>query len=155
MSENGNLIPAVFLDRDGVLIHDRDYLSSPEQVELIAGAVPELGSLVDNLVKGREDVISELHLGDCCCTGSSGTNSETSDTLLGQGSAEDTIGTVLLIKAHCATENSTELDILSEDQSTVVSFHGQVKGVSDSRPKVHILELRWVAELELLSVKRV
>lgn len=29
---------AIFLDRDGTIIYDKDYLSDPEQVELIAGA---------------------------------------------------------------------------------------------------------------------
>jgi histidinol-phosphate phosphatase family protein len=41
------LRPAVFLDRDGTLIHDRRYISRPEDVELIAGAAGALRALRD------------------------------------------------------------------------------------------------------------
>ncbi|MEN8007389.1 MAG: HAD family hydrolase [Candidatus Krumholzibacteriota bacterium] len=35
--ESSGLRPVLFLDRDGVVIRDRDYLSDPDQVELIPG----------------------------------------------------------------------------------------------------------------------
>lgn len=35
----GMQVPVLFLDRDGVVIVDRDYLSDPDQVELLPGAV--------------------------------------------------------------------------------------------------------------------
>jgi D-glycero-D-manno-heptose 1,7-bisphosphate phosphatase len=38
---------AVFLDRDGTIIHDANYLSSPEQLQLIPGAPAALRRLVD------------------------------------------------------------------------------------------------------------
>ncbi|MFW5836760.1 MAG: D-glycero-alpha-D-manno-heptose-1,7-bisphosphate 7-phosphatase [Desulfovibrionaceae bacterium] len=37
--------PAALLDRDGVVIHDRHYLSHPDQVELLPGAADGLRSL--------------------------------------------------------------------------------------------------------------
>jgi D-glycero-D-manno-heptose 1,7-bisphosphate phosphatase len=37
--------PAVFLDRDGTVIVEREYLSDPEGVILVAGAVESLGAL--------------------------------------------------------------------------------------------------------------
>lgn len=40
MSGNGPSVRAVFLDRDGTLIRERDYLSDPDGVELLPG-VPE------------------------------------------------------------------------------------------------------------------
>lgn len=39
------LSPAVFLDRDGTINEDVDYLSSPEQLELIKGAGPAVAAL--------------------------------------------------------------------------------------------------------------
>jgi len=39
---------AVFLDRDGTLIHERDYISDPEEVELISG-VPEALKLIQRM----------------------------------------------------------------------------------------------------------
>ena len=42
------LRPAVFLDRDGTLIEEANYLSDPDQVELIPGAVEALTLLRDH-----------------------------------------------------------------------------------------------------------
>jgi D-glycero-D-manno-heptose 1,7-bisphosphate phosphatase len=42
---DGRSRPAVFLDRDGTLIHDRHYLSYPAGVELMAGAGEALARL--------------------------------------------------------------------------------------------------------------
>jgi D-glycero-D-manno-heptose 1,7-bisphosphate phosphatase len=39
------LRPAVFLDRDGTLIEDTGFVSRPEQVRLIPGAIPALAAL--------------------------------------------------------------------------------------------------------------
>ena len=41
------MIEAVFLDRDGVITEDGDYLNAPEDVRLIPGAVAAIGSLND------------------------------------------------------------------------------------------------------------
>ena len=38
-------LPAVFLDRDGTLIHDADYCSDPKQVRVFKGASETLGRL--------------------------------------------------------------------------------------------------------------
>lgn len=39
------LRPAVFLDRDGTIIHDRHYLGDPDGVELLPGAAAAIGRL--------------------------------------------------------------------------------------------------------------
>lgn len=39
--------PAVFLDRDGTIVHDVHYLARPEQLSLIAGAVGAMTRLTD------------------------------------------------------------------------------------------------------------
>lgn len=43
----GELRPAVFLDRDGTLIREREYLADPEGVELVRGAAEALRRLRD------------------------------------------------------------------------------------------------------------
>lgn len=96
-------------------------------VELVAGTVPVLGSLVDNLVESREDVVSELHLSNRGSSRGRGTNCKSSDTLFGERSVEDSISAVFLVQAHGAAEDSTELDIFAEDKSAVVCFHCDVE----------------------------
>jgi D-glycero-D-manno-heptose 1,7-bisphosphate phosphatase len=44
-SEGAPLRPAVFLDRDGTLIQEAEYLSDPADVELISGAIEGLARL--------------------------------------------------------------------------------------------------------------
>jgi HAD superfamily hydrolase (TIGR01662 family) len=39
--------PAIFLDRDGTLIHEKHYLHRPEEVEFFAEAAPALKRLSD------------------------------------------------------------------------------------------------------------
>lgn len=41
------LRPAVFLDRDGTLLVEKDYLSDPDEVELVPGAAGALAELAD------------------------------------------------------------------------------------------------------------
>jgi len=36
--------PAIFLDRDGVVIEDRDYLADPDQVRILPGVIPALAA---------------------------------------------------------------------------------------------------------------
>src|SRR4051812_30540616 len=37
--------PALFLDRDGVIIEDEEYLSNPSQIRLIAGSAPAIAEV--------------------------------------------------------------------------------------------------------------
>lgn len=45
MSSTGDPRPAVFLDRDGTLVHDRHYLSDPAALELLPGAAAAVARL--------------------------------------------------------------------------------------------------------------
>lgn len=47
MSEEEALRPAIFLDRDGTLIQEEEYLSDPARVTLVSGAVEALSRLRD------------------------------------------------------------------------------------------------------------
>jgi D-glycero-D-manno-heptose 1,7-bisphosphate phosphatase len=45
---NGKSLPAVFLDRDGVINHEVGHLTKPEQLELLPGAAAAIKQLNDN-----------------------------------------------------------------------------------------------------------
>jgi D-glycero-D-manno-heptose 1,7-bisphosphate phosphatase len=42
---SGSLRPAIFLDRDGTVVYDRDHLADPERLELLPGAAEGLRRL--------------------------------------------------------------------------------------------------------------
>jgi D-glycero-D-manno-heptose 1,7-bisphosphate phosphatase len=45
VAPSSNLRPAIFLDRDGTLVHDRHYLSDPAALELLPGAAAAVARL--------------------------------------------------------------------------------------------------------------
>jgi len=47
MAERNNHKPALFLDRDGTIIHDEHYIATPEQVALVPGAAEAIRSAND------------------------------------------------------------------------------------------------------------
>ena len=95
-------------------------------VELVSGPVSKLGSLINNLIEGRENVIRKLHLSDGGCTRGSCTDSETGDTLLREGSVEYAIGSILGVEVHGAPENATKFDIFAEAHGGVILGEGNV-----------------------------
>ena len=122
-------------------------------IKLIPGAISKLGSFVHNLIKGRENIISELHLRDSSGSRRRCTDSKSSDTLLRQRRVEDAIRSILFIEAHCTAKNSTELHIFAKDHRTVIFLERNVQCVSDSRPQVHVLFLVRILQLQLLNVE--
>ena len=121
--------------------------SQSSTVELISGTISKLGSLVHNLIEGRENIISELHLRNGSCSRCRCTDSKSSDALLRQRRVEDAICSILFIEAHCAAENSTKFDIFSKDHCAVIFLKRKVQCVRDSRPQVHILFLVRILQL--------
>ena len=101
-------------------------------VKLITRAIAELGSFVDDLIEGREDIVSELNLSNGRSTSASCSNGEASDTLLAQRRVEHAISAVLLVEAHSAAEHTAKLDILTENESAIIRFHCHVEGVHNS-----------------------
>ena len=72
--------------------------SQTSAIPLISASVPVLGCLVDNLIEGWEDVVSELDLGDSCLSNTRQPNSEASNTLLAKRAVEDSVGSVLFVE---------------------------------------------------------
>jgi hypothetical protein len=121
-------------------------------LKLITGSVSELSGFINDLIESREDIISELHLSDGGCASASSTDREASDTLLRQGSVENSIGSIFLIQSHGASENTTKFDIFAKYNSRVILFQGQVQSVGDGGPEIHLLDVGWVFEFEFLNV---
>jgi len=94
----------------------------PPTVEEPAAAVPHLGGLVDDLVKGREDVVGELHLRDGRGARSSGADPEADDALFGQRGVEDAARAEARGQARGAAEDSPKGDVFAKDQSAVSFF---------------------------------
>lgn len=108
-------------------------------VELVTRSVAELGSFIDDLIESGEDVVSKLHLSDGCSTSGSHTNSKASNTLFRQRSVENTISSVLLVQTHSASKDTAKLNILTKNDSLVVTLKCHIQSMSNSSPQVHIL----------------
>lgn len=83
-------------------------------VELSTGSESEFGSLVDDLIESREDVVSELNLSNSVVPCSSQSYCEPSNSLFTYWSIENSIDSVLFNQPTGASENSTEFYILPE-----------------------------------------
>jgi hypothetical protein len=86
-------------------------------VELTSWSESELGSLVNDLVEGRIDVVAELDLGDGGVADCCDADREADDALFWERGVEDTVNTVFLGETARATEDSSEFDILAEEFS--------------------------------------
>jgi len=86
----------------------------PATVPLVPRPVPELGSLVNNLIERREDVVSELNLRNRSPSHRSISNSKPGNALLAERCVEDTLIPKLLAQANRTPEDSTECHVLSE-----------------------------------------
>lgn len=98
--------------------------SQPTTVEEPSGPVPHLGCFIDDLVKGREDIVCELDLCDRCGAGCRGSNSKPDDALFGERGVEDAAGAEARGEACGAAEDAAERDVLSEDQGAEKSGGG-------------------------------
>jgi hypothetical protein len=83
-------------------------------VELSTGSISVLGCLVDYLVEGGEDIVSKLYFGDSGMSCNCKTNGKAKNTLFRKRSVEHPVNTVSFAEVGCASENTSELDVLSE-----------------------------------------
>ena len=95
-------------------------------LKLITRTIPELGRLIHYLIEGWEDVVSKLHFSNCSGASCRGTNRKAGNSLFGEWRIEHSICTILLIEAHGAAEDTTKLDIFSEDERAVVLLQSDV-----------------------------
>merc|ERR1712072_455459 len=99
-------------------------------VEFVPGAVPELRSLVDNLVESRENIVRELDLSDGGRPDGGHADGEPDDALLTERGVEDSVLSKLLLKVHGGTEDTAETYVLSEDACVVVCFERDAHAVA-------------------------
>ena len=67
------------------------------------------------MVKGWENVVSELNLGDSSMACNCQSDSESDDALFGERGIEDSIDSIPFAETGGTAEDSSELDILSEN----------------------------------------
>lgn len=124
-------------------------------IKFVTRTISVLGSLVDNLIESRENVISELHLSDGSCAGGCEADSKTTDTLLGERSVENSVSAVFLVETHRAAEDTSKLDVLTEYHCVVIGLKSNVQGIANGRAQIHFLSVGWVLKLELLNIQLV
>lgn len=122
-----------------------------------AGAVAVLCSFVVDLVKRREHVVCELHLGYGPHALCSGANGEADQALLAQRRVEDALRAKVRGQVHGAPEHAAELDVFAEDEHAFVGLQGMAEGFVDGGVEVDALGLSfadvlrqfWVCECGL------
>ena len=82
-------------------------------------AVAELGGSVDDLIKGREDIIGKLGLDGGLHALSRSSDRDADNALLCQGCVEHPLFAKFLLQARGAPEHATETDIFAEAEDAV------------------------------------
>jgi hypothetical protein len=106
-------------------------------VKEVAGAIAVLGSLVDDLVKGREDVVGELNLCNAPVAHGGITDGEAGNALLTQRRVEDAVRPELLPQVHAAAEHAAKGHVLAEQHGVVVAAQGDAHAVVERAKVVH------------------
>ena len=101
--------------------------------------IAKLGSLIDDLIEGRVDVIGKLDLGDWFHTLRGRTNGESHNALFSQRGVEDSLRPELGLQVHRTTENSSKGDIFTKQDDLL--------GSRQSRPQCGIDRLIKVQTL--------
>lgn len=113
--------------------------------------VAELGSLVDDLIECRIDVIGELYLGDWFQSGSCTAYAEASYALLRQRSVENSRSAKFISKAFGASKDATKSDILAEQDDALVCLHSVMHSTTDRLVEILPFEASVGAQVVSIS----
>ena len=93
-------------------------------VKFIAGAVTELGRFVDDLVKGRKDVVGKLNFGDWRHALRRHTIGKTGDALFCKRRVKTTRFAVFFLQLRCRAEHTAKMaDIFTKTHHAIVFGH--------------------------------
>lgn len=81
-------------------------------MELTSRSEPILCSLIDNLIKSREYIVSELYLGNSSMSDSCQSNCKSCNSLFRERSIKNSVNTILLQKPLSASKNTSKFHIL-------------------------------------------
>ena len=104
-------------------------------------AIPPLGGLVNQLIKGRVDVIGELDLGHGFHALRRASNGEPHDALLAQWGIKNSLRPEFCGQVHAAAEHAAKGDIFAEDEHALVATQRvrerAVHGLEEVLPRGH------------------
>ena len=94
-----------------------------------------------NLVKSWEDVVSELNF----CNGGGPSlrqsDSKPGDALLAKWCVENSVFSIFVLEANCATEDASKSNVLAEYASGGVFVKGDIHGAGHRLQKGHLVGL--------------
>ena len=102
-------------------------------------SVPELGRLVDELIKCRVHIVRKLYFRNRPHPLRSTANSEAHDTLFAQRRVEDALRAKVRRKTHAAPEDAAKRDVFTEEKHAVVGRQRMAEGGVDGLEEVQAL----------------
>ena len=116
----------------------RPYRQVPD-IEQATGAIAVFGRLVDDLVKRRKNVVSELNLSDRHMPLGSQTVSKADNPLFHQRRIEAASTAIFFLQMAGGAENTAkDTHILAKTNCFVIAGHGQVERIIDRLQQVHL-----------------
>src|SRR5690606_17851515 len=109
------------------------YADDHGNLDLVFGAVVNLGQRGGDLVKGREDEAVKLNLHHGAVAGHGHTDRGAHDAGLGERGVHDAVGPKVLMETVRHTEHATQgTDVLAHEEHLGVAFHGGAQASVDS-----------------------
>jgi len=115
-------------------------------LELSSRSISIFCSLVDYLIKGWENIISELNLCNCCVSSYCKSNSEAQNSLFWKRCIEDSINSISFTESASASKHSSKFDILSEHFGTewMLIYVGSVSSAISMAELIAWKRFQWV-----------